>query len=54
MVNWIDSIKPGEKWSVAISGTGIINHIWFTISPMNIMRNNLVFRIIGMVNHILL
>ena len=43
--DWIDSIKPGEKWSVAISGTGIINHIWFTISPMNIMRNNLVFRI---------
>lgn len=43
--NWIDSIKPGEKWSVAISGTGIINHIWFTISPMNIMRNNLIFRI---------
>lgn len=30
---------------MAISGTGIINHIWFTISPMNIMRNNLVFRI---------
>lgn len=43
--DWIDSIKPGEKWSVAISGTGIINHIWFTISPMNIMRNNLIFRI---------
>ena len=34
--DWIDSIKPGEKWSVAISGTGIINHIWFTISPMNL------------------
>ena len=43
--DWIDSIKPGEKWSVAISGTGIINHIWFTISPMDIMRNNLIFRI---------
>ena len=43
--DWIDYIKPGEKWSVAISGTGIINHIWFTISPMNIMRNNLIFRI---------
>ena len=43
--DWIDSIKPGDKWSVDISGAGIINHIWFTISPMNIMRNDLIFRI---------
>lgn len=28
-----------------ISGAGIINHIWLTISPMNIMRNDLIFRI---------
>ena len=37
--------KPGEKWSVDIPGTGIINHIWFTIAPMHIMRNDLIFRI---------
>lgn len=43
--DWIDSIKPGDKWSVEISGTGVINHIWFTMSPMNIMRNDLIFRI---------
>ena len=43
--DWIDSIKPGDKWSADISGAGIINHIWFTISPMNIMRNDLIFRI---------
>ena len=43
--DWIDSIKPGDKWSVDISGAGIINHIWLTISPMNIMRNDLIFRI---------
>lgn len=43
--DWIDSINPGDKWSVEISGTGVINHIWFTMSPMNIMRNDLIFRI---------
>lgn len=43
--DWIDSIKPGDKWSVEISGTGVINHIWFTMSPMNIMRNDLIFKI---------
>lgn len=43
--DWVDSIKPGDKWSVDIAGAGVINHIWFTISPMNIQRNNLIFRI---------
>lgn len=43
--DWVDSVKPGDKWSTEISGTGIINHIWFTMSPMNIMRNDLIFRI---------
>lgn len=41
----VGPIKPGEKWSVDIPGTGIINHIWFTIAPMHIMRNDLIFRI---------
>lgn len=41
----VGPIKPGEKWSVDIPGTGIINHIWFTIAPMYIMRNDLIFRI---------
>ena len=41
----VGPIKPGEKWSVDILGTGIINHIWFTIAPMHIMRNDLIFRI---------
>lgn len=41
----VGPIKPGEKWSVEISGAGIINHIWFTIAPMKIMRNDLIFRI---------
>ncbi|UVS18021.1 glycoside hydrolase family 172 protein [Bacteroides uniformis] len=43
--NNVGPIKPGEKWSVDIPGTGIINHIWFTIAPMHIMRNDLIFRI---------
>lgn len=43
--DWVDSIKPGDKWSVDIAGAGVINHIWFTISPMNIQRNDLIFRI---------
>lgn len=37
--------KPGEKWSIDIPGTGIINHIWFTIAPMDVMRNDFIFRI---------
>ena len=41
----VGPIKPGEKWSVDTPGTGIINHIWFTIAPMHIMRNDLIFRI---------
>lgn len=41
----VGPIKPGEKWSVDIPGTGIINHIWFTIAPMHIMRNDFIFRI---------
>lgn len=41
----VGPIKPGEKWNVEISGAGIINHIWFTIAPMKIMRNDLIFRI---------
>ena len=41
----VGPIKQGEKWSVDIPGTGIINHIWFTIAPMHIMRNDLIFRI---------
>lgn len=41
----VGPIKPGEKWSVDIPDTGIINHIWFTIAPMHIMRNDLIFRI---------
>lgn len=41
----VGPIKPGEKCSVDIPGTGIINHIWFTIAPMHIMRNDLIFRI---------
>ncbi len=41
----VGPIKPGEKWSVDIPGTGIINHIWFTIDPMHIMRNDLILRI---------
>lgn len=41
----VGPIKPREKWSVDIPGTGIINHIWFTIAPMHIMRNDLIFRI---------
>lgn len=41
----VGPIKPGEKWSVDLSGVGIINHIWFTIAPMHIMRNDLIFRI---------
>ena len=30
----VGPIKPGEKWSVDIPGTGIINHIWFTYFQM--------------------
>lgn len=40
----VGPIKPGEKWSIEISGAGIINHIWFTIAPMKIMRNDLILR----------
>ena len=43
--DWIDSIKPGDTWSIELPGAGIINHIWFTISPMDMMRNDLIFRI---------
>ena len=45
--DWIieRQFKPGEKWSVEIPGTGVINHIWFTIAPTSIMRNDLIFRI---------
>ena len=41
----VGQFKPGEKWSVEIPGTGVINHIWFTIAPTSIMRNDLIFRI---------
>ena len=41
----VGQFKPGEKWSIEIPGTGIINHIWFTIAPTDIMRNDLIFRI---------
>ena len=36
----VGPIKPGEKWSVDIPGTGIINHIWFTIAPMHMLHSH--------------
>ena len=41
----VGQFKPGEKWSIEVPGTGIINHIWFTIAPTDISRNDLIFRI---------
>lgn len=44
----IVGIKPGEKAVICnISGTGIINHIWFTIAPPPHMvnRNDIILRI---------
>jgi hypothetical protein len=41
----VGPIKSGETRSIEIAGTGIINHIWMTIAPPHIMRNDLIFRI---------
>ncbi len=44
--NW--QIKKGEKATILkVKGAGIINHIWFTISPMGnkLSRNDIVIRI---------
>jgi hypothetical protein len=42
--DYVGPIKPGEKKSIEIPGTGIINHIWMTIAPPHIMRNDLIIR----------
>jgi hypothetical protein len=41
----VGPIKSGESKFIDIPGTGIINHIWMTIAPPHIMRNDLIFRI---------
>ena len=40
----VGPIKPGERKSIDLPGTGIINHIWMTIAPPHIMRNDLIIR----------
>ena len=44
----LEPFEPGEKRSIAqINGTGIINHIWITISPPpgELSRNDIILRI---------
>ena len=43
--DYVRDILPGESRVVCdIKGTGIINHIWMTMSPSNFNRNNLVIK----------
>lgn len=38
-------IKIGEKKVIEIEGSGIINHIWMTIAPWDMRRNDIILRI---------
>lgn len=42
--DWKPDIKPGETHKIEIEGSGIINHIWMTIAPHELNRNNLILR----------
>ncbi len=42
--DWISNIKQGETHEIQIKGTGIISHIWMTIAPNQLNRNNLILR----------
>ena len=41
----IPDIQPGDKVTIFdVKGSGIINHIWITIAPMRINRNDIILR----------
>ncbi|MEJ7644920.1 MAG: hypothetical protein WKF87_10015 [Chryseolinea sp.] len=49
--DYLSKIRPSEKRVIAhLAGSGIVNHIWITMSPepKELNRNDIVIRITGM------